>query len=142
MQKDNAMACWCTPLTDARSVVMTSLEHEGSLTLTFRADFGRVVSLVSFCFRKPTSYNLDSLDPAESAARALPGYTFRQSRFIESVNESPLFNLREYSLFALDSCNQLEADRYVFVLEQKTIEVFSPERPDIRVIGSQMKLAS
>src|ERR1700677_198655 len=103
MHKESELTCWRTPLTDACIVAMTSLQHEGSLTLTFRADFGQAVSLVSFCFRLPSSYKLGSAHSyTEHIARK---YTFKQYRRAEISTEGLLFNLKAYSRFADSSYN-------------------------------------
>jgi hypothetical protein len=146
MHKANELTCWNTPLTNACFVVLTSLVHEGSLTITFRADFKEVVSLVSFCFKQPCSYELE---PSDSHGDRT-GFTFKQHRNFKLISEGVLFNLKWVSRFAAamyeqsepySSCDS-EFDRYLFVLEKKTIEVFSTELPDVRIIASQLKLAS
>jgi hypothetical protein len=142
MHKENDWTCWSTPLTNACFVVMTSLVHEGSLTITFRADFEEVVSLVSFCFKQASFYRIESSHLAADRT----AFTLKQYRHPEPVSEGSLFDLKGLSRFAIAMYEQSqvnsEFDQYVFALPEKTIQVFSTERPDVRVIASQLKLAS
>ena len=52
---------WNTPLSNARSVLMTSLIHDGSFAITFQTEFEIESALVCFSFKKPHSYKLDAV---------------------------------------------------------------------------------
>jgi hypothetical protein len=144
MHKSNELACWNTPLANACFVIMTSLIHEGSLSITFRADFEEFVSLICFCFKQPRSYKVDSI-----GTDALPektGFTLKQRGSPRLSCDSSLFNLRVYSRYAAELSGESERnsefDRFVFVLQEKTIDVLSAEPPEVRVIASQKRFAA
>lgn len=143
MQYRNEMVCWNTPLTSASAVIITSLIHEGSLTITFRAEVDQAVSLICFCFKQPLSYSLKSSTLNAGLAH---GHTFKQEHPPRTFVEDPILNLKEFGDVAARLYGEWDidwdCDRYIFLTQTNTLDVLSRDRPDIRIIASQLRLAS
>jgi hypothetical protein len=135
-----ALRAWNTPLSNAGLIIIDSLSHEGSLTITFRAKLDTGKTLLYFCFRRPHSYQLN---PNFDSDRTV-GNTLIQPKS-RMHNIDLLINLESINRYVTSLGNEsdlvTEFDRYVFNAEQATIEVFSLEEPEMGIIGRQQLTA-
>jgi hypothetical protein len=123
-----ALSMWSTPLSGAYSVLLSSLSHEGSLTIIFRANFEKESALVCFSFNQPYSY--------KCLARA--AHKKRARKFTYMKSKSWLRDTwKILSRLPGKTEKSSELDSFVFLCDEVSVEVISSVQPTVRILGRQ-----
>jgi len=123
------LSMWSTPLSGAYSVLMSSLSHEGSLTIIFQAKFERECTLVCFSFSQPHSYK--RIPNSVGCKKSTRKFTYRLPKSWRCRISRLVMRLRGQTKIVP------EPDGFVFLCDEARIEVLSSAQPSVRILGRQ-----
>ena len=121
------LSMWSTPLSGAYSVLMSSLSHEGTLTIIFQAKFERESELVCFSFSKPHSYK--RIPNSVRSNKATRMFTYRLPRSWRCRISRLATRLWRRTKIVP------EPDGFVFLCDEARIEVLASAEPSVRILG-------